>query len=68
MSIHSMQSPESIPEFMVYMSLIVRVSREYAELAWLNYDILFHKHAALNKESRWSVINPTLCQEQLGTW
>lgn len=27
------------------------VSREYAGLAWINYDILFCNHAALNKES-----------------
>ena len=61
-NIRGMQSPESIPEFMAYMSLIVRVSREYARSVWLNYDILFRKHAALNKESRFSDKPNPLCQ------
>ena len=34
-------SPGSIPELMAYMSLIIRVSREYTGTAWWNYDVLF---------------------------
>ena len=56
-SIRGMQSPTSIPEFMAYMSMIVRINQEYAGMAWLNYDTLYRKHVALKKDTRWSVIN-----------
>ena len=59
-SICGAQFPEIIPELMAYMSTIIRVNREYASLEWIKYDMLFHKHAALRKETRWSVINPTI--------
>ena len=59
-SIRGAQSPESIPELMAYMSLIIRVNREYTGMAWWNYDVLFQKHAALKQDNKWSVINTTL--------
>ena len=59
-SIRGMQSPTSIPEFMAYMSMIVRINQEYAAMAWLNYDTLYRKHAALKKDTKWSVINTTI--------
>ena len=46
-SIRGVQSPTAIPEFMAYMSMIVRVNQEYAGTAWLNYDTLFRKHAEI---------------------
>ena len=59
-SIRGVQSPTSILEFMAYMSMIVRVNQEYAGMAWLNYDTLFRKHAALRRDTKWSVINTTI--------
>ena len=59
-SIRDMQSPTSIPEFMAYKSIIVRVNQEYAGMVWLNYDTLYRKHAALKKDTKWSVINTTI--------
>ena len=59
-SIWGMQSPTSIPEFMAYMSMIVRINQQYAGMAWLNYDTLYRKHAALKKDTKWSVINTTI--------
>ena len=59
-SIWGMQSPTSIPEFMAYMSMIVRINQEYAGMAWLYYDTLYCKHAALKKDTKWSVINTTI--------
>ena len=29
-------------------------------MAWLNYDTLYRKHAALKKDTRWSAINTTI--------
>ena len=38
---------------------IVRVNREYAGRTWINYDTLYRKHAALKKDTKWSVISTT---------
>ena len=59
-SIRGMQSPSSIPELMAYMSTIVRVNQEYTGTAWLNYDTLYRKHAALKRDNKWSAINTTI--------
>ena len=45
---------------MAYMATIVRVSQDYAGLAWVRYDAAFQRQAALTNNVRWSVINPTL--------
>ncbi len=45
---------------MAYMTTIVRVSQDYAGLAWFRYDAAFCCQAALIGNTRWSVINPTL--------
>ena len=59
-SIRGAQFPELITELMAYMGTIIRVNREYTGSEWAKYDMLFHKHAALRRETRWSVINPTI--------
>lgn len=59
-SIRGSHSPQMIPELMAYMSTIIRTSREYAGAEWHTYDTLFRKHAALRRDSKWSVINPTI--------
>ena len=54
------QAPHLIPELMAYLATIVRVSQDYAGLAWVRYDASFRRQAALTKNTRWSVINSTL--------
>ena len=53
-------SGRAISELITYMSLIIRVSREYAGMVWWNYNVLFRKHAALKQDTKWSVINTTM--------
>ena len=59
-SVRGRQKPELIAELMAYMVSIIRASREYLGLGWVQYDSLFRKHAALRSDTRWSVINTTL--------
>ena len=59
-SVRSSHSLAMIPELMAYMLTIIRRSREYAGTEWHTYDTLFCKHAALRRESKWSVINLTI--------
>ena len=54
------QAPHLIPELMAYLATIVRVSQDYAGLAWVRYDAAFRRQATLTKNMRWSVINSTL--------
>jgi len=59
-SVRGAQFPEIIQEVMAYMSTIIRVNREYAGQEWIKYNMLFWKHMAHKKDTRWSVINPTI--------
>ena len=59
-SICGVQSPEVIPELVVYMTTIIRVHREHSGSEWRNYDTLFRKLAALRRDTKCSVINPTI--------
>ena len=59
-SVRTPPAPHLIPEFMAYMATIVRVSQDYAGLAWVRYDAAFRRQAALTGNTRWSVINSTL--------
>ena len=42
------------------MGTIIRVNMEYTGSEWVKYDMQFRKNAALRRETRWSVINPTI--------
>ena len=59
-SICGVQLPEVIPKLMAYMTTIIRVHGEYSGSEWRNYDTLFCKLAALRRDTKWSVINPTI--------
>ena len=59
-SIRGVQSKEVVPELMDYMTTIIRVHREYSGSEWRNYDMLFCKLADLRRDTKWSVINPTI--------
>ena len=60
MSVKATQALLLIPEFMAYMTTIVKVSQDYSGLAWVRYDATFRRQAALTNYIRWSVINLTL--------
>ena len=59
-SVRGQHNPELIAELMAYMVSIVRVSRKYSGLSWVQYDALFQKHTTLKADTKWSVINTTL--------
>eukprot|EP00731_Ephydatia_muelleri_P006555 Em0003g803a len=52
--------PEAVPELLAYMILIVRSSREFAELTWARYDTEYRRHAANSGNRQWSRINPSM--------
>ena len=59
-SIRAPPAPHLIPELMAYMATIVRVSQDFAGLAWVRYDVAFRRQAAVTHNDRWSIINSTL--------
>ena len=52
--------PAAIPELMAYMTLIVCCSQDYANLAWVRYDMAFRRQAAIAGNRKWSEVNGTL--------
>ena len=56
----SQKYPEAVPELLAYMILIVRSSREFAELTWARYDSEYRRHAANSGNRQWSRINPSM--------
>ncbi len=59
-AVRALASPLLIPELMAYMAMVVRVSQDYPGLAWVRYDAVFRRQAALTGNTRWSVINSSL--------
>ena len=59
-AVRGTHAPDLVPELMAYMATIVRVSQDYAGLAWVRYDAAFRRQAALTGCTRWSMINTTL--------
>ena len=59
-SVRTQHTPSLIPELMAYMAAIVRVSQDYAGLAWVRYDAAYRRQAALTGNTHWSTINSTL--------
>ena len=59
-SVRAQYTPSLIPELMAYMAAIVRVSQDYAGLAWVRYDAAYRRQAALTGNTHWSTINSTL--------
>ena len=59
-SVRAQHTPSLIPELMAYMAAIVRVSQDYAGLAWVRYDAAYQRQAALTGNTHWSTINSTL--------
>ncbi len=45
---------------MAYQTTILRVSQDFAGLAWVRYDQAYRRQAALTGHTKWSVINSTV--------
>ena len=56
----STKHPDKVPEFMAYLSLIVKCSRDYEGYGWVLYDRAFRRQVAVTKDLHWSKLNPTL--------
>ena len=54
------QFPDYVPELMSYMIAIIKASRDYEGLAWVNYDTLYCRRAAATNCCSWLQINPLL--------
>ena len=54
------KSPDSIPQLLVYQTMIVRELRRCWGKGWLNYDTMFWQQAAINPSCDWSKLNNTL--------
>lgn len=52
--------PTFIPEFMAYLSTIVKCHRRYEGLGWFSYDRAFRRQAANTKNLQWSKTDSTL--------
>ena len=49
-----------VVEFLAYMAHIHKMSQEFAGMAWVEYDTIFQRQAALFGNRRWSCINASL--------
>ena len=54
------QFPDAVPELMSYMISIIKASKNYEGLAWVNYDTLYCRWAAATNCRKWSQINLSL--------
>ena len=52
--------PQAIPELMAYVPLVIRCSQDYKGLAWVRYDMSFHRQAAASGNRNWSKVNSSL--------
>ena len=48
------------PQFMAYLSTIVRSHRNFEGLGWVAYNIAYRCRAAMQKDLNWSIIDPSL--------
>ena len=55
--------PGYVGEFMAYLRIIVRASRNYEGVAWASYDVAFRRQAAATGDLYWGRIDPTLYDE-----
>lgn len=64
LAIMAMKHPEKTKELLAYSSVIVKASKEFEGLPWLEYDSRFRKEVAVNQSKSWAVIDAsawTLC-------
>ena len=56
----STKYPKAVPELMAYMATIVKCSKDFNGVAWVQYDRAFRKQMAQLRQLKWSRLNPTL--------
>lgn len=59
-SVLSASYPTFVPEFMAYMSMIIKCHKRFEGLGWLSYDRAFRRKAATLKNLNWSRTDSTL--------
>lgn len=59
-SVLSTAYPNYVPEFMAYMSIIIKCSKRFEGSGWFSYDRAFRRQAATIKNLNWSQTDSTL--------
>ena len=59
-SVLSSAYPTYIPEFMAYMSIIIKCQKRFEGLGWFAYDRAFRRQVATTKNLQWSKTDSTL--------
>ena len=52
--------PETVPDMMVYMILIIHTHRDYEDPVWRKYDKAFRDKAAVTSNRNWATLDPDL--------
>lgn len=52
--------PSKVPEFMAYMSMIIKCHKRFDGMGWLSYDRAFRRKAATLKNLNWAQTDSTL--------
>ena len=52
--------PQAVPELMVYQATMMKCSKDFDGIAWVQYDRAFRRQAPQTKSLSWSNLNPTL--------
>ena len=63
-TIVALKHPEKVKDLLAYSSIIVKASKEFEGVPWLEYDSRFRREAAANQSLSWAVIDSsswTLC-------
>ncbi len=56
----SAKFPNAVPSLMAYQAIIIKASRDFDGLRWVQYDRAFRRQAAVMKDLNWARINSTL--------
>ena len=59
----STKHPNKAPQFMGYLRIIVRASRNFEGSVWATYDAAYRRQAANRRSFDWAVIDPTIYNE-----
>ena len=59
----STRFPDKTPQFMPYLSTIVKAQRTFSGEGWVMYDACYHRKAAATKSLEWGTIDFTLYNE-----
>ncbi len=56
----STRYPQHVPSLMAYQAIIIKSSRDFEGIGWVQYDRAYRRQAAMTKELQWAKINTTL--------